>query len=440
MNQRERTMTVVLMVVIFLMLAGFLGYQFIWSPIQDRNRQIANLREEIGEREKRASEIRDQLPRYEQLRKLSLPSDVDLARREYEMQLSGLLRRADFPASAITITPRPADVKTAPPLTGKKPAYTKLAFVVQVKGELASFVDFLDQFYRQPLLHQIKLLSVTRPNRSGDRKGTSNELDINMTVEAIVLDNAEPRLTLAPVPPAANLLGGGGAAFRVGMLAVESGRGGPVDLSRFLAANGGAGRKPVDYDLTLAEPGRQYASIAGKNVFYGPPPPPQVQPTVEQPKEPDLTPYIRLTSVSESEGFGRAHLFDFFNKQDYYIEQKPDGSVSVEIYWYVQDRRRPGGKGRDIEIGDAEGGNYVRLRVLKVRDGDLIVQVPEEEKEKKARTTAAAVGGSVLSGVNLGKIYRWHVGQVLKEMTPLRPSEVRQVFSPPAPERPPTGL
>src|SRR5262249_51277831 len=113
MNQRERTMTVVLMVVIFVMLAGFLGYQFIWSPIQDRNKQIANLREEISEREKRVTEITEQLPRYSQLRKLSLPADVDLARREYEMQLSGLLRRADFPASAITITPRPADVKTA---------------------------------------------------------------------------------------------------------------------------------------------------------------------------------------------------------------------------------------------------------------------------------------------------------------------------------------
>jgi hypothetical protein len=439
MNQRERTMTVVLMVVIFVMLAGFLGYQFIWSPIQDRKRQIANLEEEVREREKRVTEITEQLPRYNQLRKLSLPGDVDLARREYEMQLSGLLRRADFPASAITITPRPADVKTAPPLTGKKPAYTKLAFVVQVKGELASFVDFLDQFYRQPLLHQIKLLSVTRPNRGGDRKGTGNELDINMTIEAIVLDSAEQRLTLAPVPPAANLLGGGGAAFRVGMVAVESGRGGP-DLRHLLATSGGAGRKPVDYDLMLAEPARQYASIAGKNVFFGPPPPAQVQPTVEQPKEPDLAPYIRLTSVSESDGFGRAHLFDFFNKQDYYIEQKPDGSVSVEVYWYVQDRRRPGGKGRDVEIGDPDGGNYVRLRVLKVHDGDLIVQVPEEDKEKKARTTAAIVGGSVLSGVNLGKIYRWHVGQVLKEMTPLRASEIRQAFGPQAPERPPTGL
>jgi len=440
MNQRERTMTVVLMVVIFLMLAGFLGYQFIWSPIQDRNKQIANLREEISEREKRVTEITEQLPRYNQLRKLSLPADVDLARREYEMQLSGLLRRADFPASAITITPRPADVKTAPPLSGKKPAYTKLAFVVQVKGELASFVDFLDQFYRQPLLHQIKLLTVTRPNRSGDRKATANELDINMTIEAIVLDSADPRLTLAPVPLAANLLGGGGGAFRVGMIAVESGRGGPVNLGSFLAMNSAAGRKQVDYDLTLAEPARQYASIAGKNVFFGPPPPPQVEPTAEQPKEPDLAPYIRLTSVSESDGFGRAHLFDFFNKQDYYIEQKPDGSVNVEVYWYVQDRRRPGGKGRDIEIGDPEGGNYVRLRVLKVHDGDLIVQVPEEEKVKKARTTAAVVGGSALGGVNLGKIYRWHVGQVLKEMTPLRASEVRQALSPAASERPATGL
>ena len=117
--------------------------------------------------------------------------------------------------------------RTSPTFGNKKPIYTQLPFTVTAKGDLASIVDWIKRFYKLPLLHQIRNLSIQLPagSDSSARRG-ANDLDMTVTVEALILDSAEAHKTLTP-------------------------------------------EKPVDLPSVLSPKDRQYASIAGKNIFYG---------------------------------------------------------------------------------------------------------------------------------------------------------------------------
>ncbi|HEY8506072.1 MAG TPA: hypothetical protein VIL46_15910, partial [Gemmataceae bacterium] len=84
---RERFTALLLLGVIFLAGGGFLGYQFLYRPVADRDASIRELQKQIADREQRIAKIGKALPRLEQYKKLSLPADVDLARREYAMYL-----------------------------------------------------------------------------------------------------------------------------------------------------------------------------------------------------------------------------------------------------------------------------------------------------------------------------------------------------------------
>src|SRR5206468_2872093 len=115
---------------------------------------------------------------------------VNLAKREYSRLLNSLLRKAYFNVTEMKVGAREKNTTNVPTIVGKTPAYTKLEFNVEVKGDLISLVDFLYEFYRQPLLHQITKLTVLKP---GGERGRSGDLDITMLIQAIVLDKAENR-------------------------------------------------------------------------------------------------------------------------------------------------------------------------------------------------------------------------------------------------------
>ena len=51
MTQRERTLTIVMLVVIFALVGGFFGYQFILSPLREQSKMIATLEDDIKTRE-----------------------------------------------------------------------------------------------------------------------------------------------------------------------------------------------------------------------------------------------------------------------------------------------------------------------------------------------------------------------------------------------------
>ncbi|MFO0825812.1 MAG: Ig domain-containing protein [Gemmataceae bacterium] len=89
--------------------------------------------------------------------------------------------------------------------TQKKPAYTRLEFKVEVKkADIWKIVDFLQAFYSVDLLHQITYISIVRENKATEAR---SGLDLHLTIEAIILDKAEPRKNLPePNQPPAGVL------------------------------------------------------------------------------------------------------------------------------------------------------------------------------------------------------------------------------------------
>src|SRR5262249_39464243 len=110
----------------------------------------------------------------------------------------------------------------------KETFYTPLNFTVTGHGDFSSVVKLLEEFYSTPLLHKIKSLVMRRPNSGAAAK--TREVEIELKVEAIIVDGAENRPQLLPTEK------------------VEP--------------------------HNLAVPKRDYLMIAAKNPFYGPPPPP----------------------------------------------------------------------------------------------------------------------------------------------------------------------
>jgi hypothetical protein len=420
MNSRERLMSFLLILFIGLAVAGFLGYQFILGPIQEANTSIAELETKIEDMELREAKLQKDTKQYEIDRKMSLPADVDLARRQYGIQLESLLRKSRFVANTIKVTPRPVDAKTVPVLGPKKPAYSKLLFDIQVSGELANLVEFLELFYKQPLLHQIKSMTVQRPTSNNERRRNSTNMEMTIIVEALVLDKAEARATLAPVPSGFNMLGGGGGAYSVGQVGMTSGQGAPYQL-----------------DPVLATPTRTYAAITGKNIFFGPPP---KEPVVEKEfvADPDFSPFIKLVAITNDTGKMTAEFFDLYNNQDYKIIQDADGAIKVESFYRVQGNKklilpRP----KHFEFGSTEGGNLRQYKVVKVGDGEIYVQELNEERDKKLKVGAALVGGGAVPQIVLEKTYMISVGGTVKDAQLLTTREARQVLlgsNSPAPE------
>ena len=143
----------------------------------------------------------------------------------------------------------------------KEPIYTRMNFTVAADGELADLVDFLERFYRAPLLHEIKRMDIRRPLTAlidtGPQRQNPNTLHVEMNVEALVLAGADKRKqllpavdwTLAGVDVLASL-----CSSPTGLIMLPSGIGPTGPLG-----------PPI-----LAAPARQYGSIAAKDIFFGP--------------------------------------------------------------------------------------------------------------------------------------------------------------------------
>src|SRR5262245_25885398 len=201
----------------------------------------------------------------------------------------------------LKIIPSEPDNKSVPMLAQKKPAYTRLTYAITAKGEIYHLVDFLRHFYQQPLLHRIKDMNIQRP--SDTRAQGRRELDINMTVEALVLDNAPARPTLLPIIREVGLLSGGAAQTGYSMQVTSSGHGSPVP--------------PSD---VLAEPAREYLTIAGKDIFFGPH---KETPVIGPRLDDDHSPFITLTSIvgHDDDGSITAVFRDKLDNHNYTITQ-----------------------------------------------------------------------------------------------------------------------
>jgi hypothetical protein len=218
MNPRERILALTVVTVAILVGGGVL-FKFLYldalfavyaqtaEATQELDKKNAELDKEAADR--KAILSRD--PRLAQWQRLSLPEDKnqeqelkkgqpleEIRKRheenvavEYERFLSNLLMRSGFAPSTIKVTPAPADRKGVI-LTGKTPAYTKLSFTVQGQAALDGVVRMVQDFYHTPLLHEVRSLTLAKgPSSKGD-------LDVNMTIEALMVTGAEKREALLP--------------------------------------------------------------------------------------------------------------------------------------------------------------------------------------------------------------------------------------------------
>lgn len=349
MNQRERVLAVVLLVVIFIGGGGFAGYLLFYRSFRNANLRMQKLQQDVAANERKLGEMETSLPRLQQLKKMSLPADVNLAQREYEAEMSRLLRQAEFAGGTPTITAKPVE-KRETVTAAKRLPFIRLSFDIEARGELASVVAFLDAFYRLPLLHRIKTISIVRQATTGQggtpalpgmpgREQRQNDLVLTASIEALVLDGAEKRDKLVP-----------------------------------------DGVKPPE---RLAHTKEQYVSIAGRNIFYGPPPPPA--PVVERDTKPrsevDVTEFVVLDEITHDSDRGvQASLYDAFNNYKYFIRQLNDGSFLISTFYYIKDTKKRLNVGEELEIQGDTGETQVAFRVVRIDATNVLLQETESGK------------------------------------------------------------
>jgi hypothetical protein len=372
MTSRERNLALVVLAILFLFGGTFFGYYFYLEPLRQKNAGLARLRNDIEDRRNRIEQIERQRPRLERWRYLSLPGDVNLAQREYDNYLRDLLRDSGFSAESISrIDTKQPDTRSSPTLPGKKePIYTVVSFNVVARGQLASLVKLLQGFYQTGCLHRIKTLVIQRPQTSTSSQ-RQYDLDINLSIEALIVHGAMP-IDRALV--AADLVAG---------LAH-----GPTGLGVLLASAGPRG--PAGPGL-LADPPhdlpRQYASIADKNIFFGPPPPPPPARPPERPAGTDMTQFTFLTDIVRSDARSEAFLYDRYNNS----RTRLRGSTGYDSF----------------RIRDSNGETQVQGRVVRIDDRDIVFRAGDQ-------------------------YYLFHVGQSLKEAMakPLSPAERKELSLP----------
>jgi hypothetical protein len=220
MNPRERILALTVVTVGILLGCGvpfkflFLDSLFaIYAQTAEATQELDKKNAELDKEAADRKTILSRDPRLAQWQRLSLPEDANREKElkkgqpleeirkrheedvagNYERFLSSLLMRSGFAPSTIKVTPAPADRKGGPILSGKTPAYTKLSFTVQGQAALDGVVRMMQEFYHTPLLHEVRSLTLIK-------KGSSNkgDLDVNMTIEALMVTGADKRDALLP--------------------------------------------------------------------------------------------------------------------------------------------------------------------------------------------------------------------------------------------------
>lgn len=290
MTARERALATGVLGVVILLGGGMLFHLFVYTPLVELRARVKLARDNFDAKEEElAKEKRDKAkllklnPRLAEWKRISLPAapkrtpeeikkgvtpeehkkrHQNWVQVEYDKYLNGLLERSGFNRSSINITPRIVEnTKPGQNKAARDAMFTRLAFTVQGRARLEAVTQALEEFYKTNLLHEVRTLSVQNRPASAGARGRAGELDVNMTVEALMANGAETREGLTP-----------GSEVKAG---------------------------------TLAEPGRTYADLGGKNIFLGT----QAQSRLTEDRITVLE-SVRLTTLSHNGRRWEAYLYD----------------------------------------------------------------------------------------------------------------------------------
>lgn len=309
---------------------GYVGYEMILKPLQRNRAEQTRLLTELSDKQELLDKMNRNLKRLPAAKKRSLPADLDVAKREYEAALGYLLRSNGVPAGYTIVPKESGDLRSVPDIAPKRPAYQRIGYDIRMqKVDLATVTKVLKSYYDLNLLHQITTLDIKRVEKEGSsggfaRRGADRaDLEVTLHTEAIILDGAENRRTLLPVPIA---------------FAAAAGIGGYQAVLHLPEA--GRGIKTQQFPSVLAAEPREYLAMVARDLFHGPlppeppkvvAPPKTVNPFTEKPKE-DISPYIRLNAITTSTtGVKEAIAWDSATNHYYEMNLRDDDTPSPEV-------------------------------------------------------------------------------------------------------------
>jgi hypothetical protein len=334
MTTRERFLATGVLSLIVIAGGGFMFNLLFLDPLAAKRRAADAARADIAKKQDRVAQVRAEKAKLDRWRMQSLPADTDTeqlstTRRLYNSYLRQLLADNELAASTMKIVPQKPDTHSSPMLPGKKPMYTKLTFTVDgARGKLGNVVNLLDDFYHTGLLHEVKKLSVTRPRTQTGQQ--AEDLDISLTVEALVVNGTETRDYLSHVD-----------RRLVAIDTLTNLRGGPLGLGLALVTAGPAGQLAP---APLAVPARNYGDIALKNVYF-----PKEEDQREN--EIDLTRFVYLTDITQNDRRTEAWLYDRATNRS--------------------TRLRSSAGFNSFKVSDEKGEDLVKGTVVKLKDRDV---------------------------------------------------------------------
>jgi hypothetical protein len=350
MNARERILAIAVLSILVLVGGFFLVQALFLGPLQKKSEAIAILQDQIDKKTLRVEEIQGELHLLDRWKSLSLPSNHRDAQIEYEKWLTNLVQEQGF--TGPTITPKAVDLKTGITATGPAvakatPVYAKLGFSVTGRATLANLAKMLDKFYSAGLLHQIRTISIQKPQTLTAQQ-QRNELDINLSIEALALSGADARKLLLPPLDMRMLAVATAAAWRQG----------PVGLAFVPDALGPRG---VLGPQKLAPTERDYAKIADKDIFIG---------RIRDPRPYEIDPfrYCELTDITEKEEprgndirkVKQANIYDRYNNRRMRLQAEANSGY------------------QDFNIREENNSVIFRGKVVKINKRDLIFKSTED--------------------------------------------------------------
>jgi hypothetical protein len=321
MKPQDRIKVIVVGGVLLFFVLGAGAFMLNSQFLAPRVTKINALQDDVNKAELSKLEVVQAVPRLKEMQKLSLPADQALSQQKYSAELEAMLKDSQFPTDKTSVLPKALETHSNVP-PSKRPPYTKLIFTVVAHGDLMSIVDFLDRFYRLPLLHRISNFRITRPLTvaPGQRQ---TELDFTITVEALIVEGAEKRDTLLPKG-----------------VAVPK-RNARASLS-------------------------QYQSITGRNILFGPAPPSGILDPSLADDIGDEREFIKLTEITHCEKGTWATLYDQANRYDYMIAQQKDGTFKVDVSCYVKDRKLVLRSGKDLDVQDEHEKSLAKYQIVRI--------------------------------------------------------------------------
>jgi hypothetical protein len=482
MSTRENTLALVLLALIFLGGGGFVAYLLVLEPLAEKETASKALEKDIGDLEVKVAKLHKDAPRLQVANKRSLPTDRDIAAREYSAMMERLLRQAyggPNPPSGLAIPGlNITEVKFTEPRTTaapgqqpKKPAFTRVGLKIEFKkADMWTVHDFLTAYYKLNLLQQITALNIKREDEgsAAAKKGNTpdrKDLSVTLVTEALIVDEADSRRTLLPVAAAFAAVGGA-AGFQAIALTPEASR----------------GITPMQFVPVLATRTRDYSLIVRRDPFHGPyidPPPEKPKVAVEAPRKEkeDISQSIVLGGVvPASDRTAYATIRDSYNPFNYVIDAGPKG-ITVQKFFFAGKNKKldPTYPGKDMLVISDDGVSATSrtFRVIEVdADGLILLDLtPPSKAEPKVEAKgppraeapmprpggpgrpgpggprppggpavsaplAGVVGAAAATATPPPRVYRWANGKPLRALTEIPSAEAQKILERVAAEGP----